>query len=126
MNSLEIEDVETSCTIQKYLNFFEKKASGQSMYSSASVYNTMTVLLGELLTTATWMRNFISQHPNYKQDSVVNDRITYDLMVACDRISKGETCAELTGALRSHTVRDIVTCPISLGTKRKSESEVPA
>ena len=81
----------------------------------------MTALSGELSTTATWMRNFITQHPDYKQDSVVNDRITYDLMVACDRISKGETCAELTGILHSRTVRDIETCP---GTaKRKSESE---
>ena len=81
----------------------------------------MTALLGELSTTATWMRNFITQHPDYKQDSIVNDRITYDLLVACDRISKGETCAELTGSLHSRTIRDIETCP---GTaKRKSQSE---
>jgi len=81
----------------------------------------MIALLGELSTTATWMRNFITCHPDYKQDSVVNDRITYDLLVACDRISKGETCTELTGALHSRTIKDIETCP---GTaKRKSESE---
>jgi len=89
---------------------------------SCSIHHQMlTALLGELSTTATWMRNFITHHPDYKQDSVVNDRITYDLLVACDRISKGETCAELTGALHSRTIRDIETCP---GTaKRKSESE---
>ena len=48
-----------------------------------------------------WMRNFITQHPDYKHDSVVVEKITYDLMVACDEIGKGETCAELTGSLRT-------------------------
>lgn len=58
-------------------------------------------------------------HPDYKQDSIVTERITYDLLDTCDRISRGETCAELTGTLKSRTTKDLGSCP----TKRKSESE---
>jgi glutamate--cysteine ligase catalytic subunit len=44
---------------------------------------------GELLTPATWMRNFVRSHPSYKNDSVVSDDIAYDLMVACKDIGEG-------------------------------------
>lgn len=63
-------------------------------------------------------------HPDYKQDSVVTERITYDLLVTCDRISRGETCAELTGTLKSRTTKDLGSCPTAAQQmKRKSESE---
>lgn len=41
--------------VSQYLNFIEKRASG------------------ELITPATWMRNFIRNHPDYKGDSVLSD-----------------------------------------------------
>ena len=71
-----------------------------------------THLTGELLTTAGWIRNFVMHHPDYKQDSIMTERITYDLLTAYDRISRGETCAELTGTLKSRTTRDLRSCPI--------------
>lgn len=34
---------------------------------------------GELKTLATWQREFITSHPEYKKDSIVTDGIAYDL-----------------------------------------------
>ncbi|GAA5871784.1 hypothetical protein JCM16303_000863 [Sporobolomyces ruberrimus] len=45
---------------------------------------------GSLVTTATWMRNFVRSHPDYKHDSVVSKEINYDLVKAIDKIEKGE------------------------------------
>lgn len=55
-----------------YLEFIEKRASG------------------ELVTPATWMRNYVRNHPSYKGDSVVSDEIAYDLMLACRDIGEGK------------------------------------
>lgn len=41
-------DADTFCSIQQYLNLIQKRASG------------------ELLTTASWIRQFVRQHPSYK------------------------------------------------------------
>ncbi|OQV17458.1 Glutamate--cysteine ligase catalytic subunit [Hypsibius exemplaris] len=65
-------DVDTSCTLLTYLRFIRKKASG------------------DLQTTATWLRNFVEKHPEYKHDSVVSEKINYDLMKACQAIANGE------------------------------------
>ena len=35
------------------------------------------------------MRNFVTSHPDYKKDSVVSDKITYDLTVLADDIVQG-------------------------------------
>ncbi|KAL5493226.1 hypothetical protein EMCRGX_G014373 [Ephydatia muelleri] len=79
-------DVDTRCTVLRYLSFISKKASG------------------ELLTTAGWMRRFICSHPDYKKDSVVSEVITYDLIRTAREISEGYTpCPELTGTLASKT-----------------------
>lgn len=43
-------------------------------------------LLGSLQTPATWIRNFVRSHPDYKHDSVVSQEINYDLMVAVDEM----------------------------------------
>ncbi|KAK7930773.1 hypothetical protein WMY93_007168 [Mugilogobius chulae] len=73
-------DVDTRCTILNYLKLIKKRASG------------------ELMTMAKWMREFVANHPQYKQDSVITDKINYDLMRKCDRIAKGEEqCPELFG-----------------------------
>ena len=45
--------------LNTYLDFIEKRACG------------------ELVTPATWMRNFIRNHGDYKGDSVVSDKIAY-------------------------------------------------
>ncbi|XP_055025770.1 glutamate--cysteine ligase catalytic subunit isoform X2 [Misgurnus anguillicaudatus] len=73
-------DVDTRCTILNYLKLIKKRASG------------------ELMTMAKWMREFVGKHPEYKQDSVITDKINYDLLRKCDRIAKGEErCPELIG-----------------------------
>lgn len=41
---------------------------------------------GELKTEATWIREFVRSHPEYKQDSVVSERINYDLLKAVDEM----------------------------------------
>ncbi|KAM8953058.1 glutamate--cysteine ligase catalytic subunit [Pelodytes ibericus] len=73
-------DVDTRCTILNYLKLIKKRASG------------------ELRTVARWMREFVSNHPDYKQDSVITDKINYDLMVKCNQIANELTsCPELLG-----------------------------
>merc|ERR1719223_204691 len=57
--------------ITLYLDFIEKRA------------------IGVLKTPATWMRNFVRNHPSYEGDSVVSDDIAFDLMVACKEIGEG-------------------------------------
>lgn len=50
------------------------------------------------MTMAKWMREFVAKHPQYKQDSVLTDKINYDLFQKCDKIAKGEEqCPELIG-----------------------------
>ncbi|XP_012941987.1 glutamate--cysteine ligase catalytic subunit [Aplysia californica] len=70
MDSIEI-DVDTRCTILQYLKLISMRASG------------------ELETSASWMRNFVTSHPDYKQDSVVSGGIAYDLLSRVAQISQG-------------------------------------
>jgi glutamate--cysteine ligase catalytic subunit len=50
-------DTITRERLNTYLDFIEKRADG------------------ELVTPATWMRNYVRTHPAYKGDSVVSDEI---------------------------------------------------
>ncbi|KAI8455732.1 glutamate-cysteine ligase catalytic subunit [Phakopsora pachyrhizi] len=43
---------------------------------------------GKLMTTATFIRNFVRTHPDYKNDSIVTDQINYDLIKKMDEIEK--------------------------------------
>ncbi|CAE1240057.1 GCLC [Acanthosepion pharaonis] len=56
-------DVDTRCTVLQYLQLISNRASGK------------------LMTMAQWTRKFVLTHADYKQDSVVNENITYDLLV---------------------------------------------
>ncbi|XP_017056232.1 glutamate--cysteine ligase [Drosophila ficusphila] len=71
LQSMEV-DTDTHCTIEQYLRFIEKRAAG------------------ELITTATWMREQVLSHPDYKQDSVVSERINYDLLKRIQGIQQGK------------------------------------
>ncbi|KAF9924990.1 hypothetical protein FBU30_005154 [Linnemannia zychae] len=71
LNTLNI-DIETRCEISKYLELIKKRANGT------------------LMTAATWTRHFVQNHPDYKQDSVVSERINYDLVKMIEKINKGE------------------------------------
>ncbi|GLB37673.1 putative glutamate-cysteine ligase [Lyophyllum shimeji] len=64
-------DQEASAKIEKYLDLIRRRANGS------------------LQTPATWIRNFVRSHPDYKHDSVVSQKINYDLLVAVDEIERG-------------------------------------
>ncbi|KAF9529245.1 glutamate-cysteine ligase catalytic subunit [Crepidotus variabilis] len=44
---------------------------------------------GKLVTPATWMRNFVRNHPDYEKNSTVSETINYDLLRAVDEIERG-------------------------------------
>ena len=66
-------DVETRCELATYLELISKRASG------------------ELDTTSRWIRNFVAAHPSYKQDSVVDEKVTHDLIEAVIAIGERES-----------------------------------
>ncbi|XP_071857804.1 glutamate--cysteine ligase [Bombus fervidus] len=73
-------DADTHCTVQAYMKFIQKRASG------------------ELLTTAAWLRKEVVSHPEYKNDSVITQRINYDLLKKVQKIVSNEiSCPELLG-----------------------------
>ncbi|XP_076456980.1 glutamate--cysteine ligase catalytic subunit-like [Babylonia areolata] len=71
LNNIEC-DVETRCTVQQYLHLISKRASG------------------ELKTTARWIRDLVAAHPEYKQDSMISEGITYDLLMKFAKVSREE------------------------------------
>ncbi|XP_064143525.1 glutamate--cysteine ligase catalytic subunit isoform X2 [Loxodonta africana] len=74
-------DVDTRCSILNYLKLIKKRASG------------------ELMTVAKWMREFIANHPDYKQDSVITDEMNYSLILKCNQIANELCeCPELLGS----------------------------
>jgi glutamate--cysteine ligase catalytic subunit len=42
------------------------------------------------MTGATWIRQFVQNHPAYKHDSVISQEMNYDLMKTIEKISNGE------------------------------------
>ncbi len=53
---------------------------------------------GELLTTATWIRQFVDSHPDYKHDSYVSDKVTFDLISRVRDFAEGRArCPEIAG-----------------------------
>uniref|UniRef100_A0A7S3JZB8 Glutamate--cysteine ligase n=1 Tax=Aureoumbra lagunensis TaxID=44058 RepID=A0A7S3JZB8_9STRA len=64
-------DPETERIVRGYLDLIVKRASG------------------ELMTAATWMRNFVESHADYQKDSIVQSSIAYDLLMACHEIGVG-------------------------------------
>lgn len=66
------------------------------------------------MTTASWMRHFVTSHPDYHHDSVVSDKVTFDLMKHMKDISEGiAPCPELTGKMASKvpTAYQVLRCP---------------
>lgn len=48
------------------------------------------------MTAARWTREFVMKHPDYKHDSIVTEKINYDLIKACIKITDGEMrCPDL-------------------------------
>jgi glutamate--cysteine ligase catalytic subunit len=71
LNSVNV-DVETRCSLARYLDFIRKRADGT------------------LWTGAKWIRDFVAAHPHYHGDSVVSEKITYDLLRAVREMADKE------------------------------------
>ncbi|XP_047535750.1 glutamate--cysteine ligase catalytic subunit isoform X1 [Vanessa atalanta] len=84
-------DADTHCSVQQYLKLIQRRAAG------------------EIHTMATWMRDFVTNHPEYKKDSVVTEKINYDLLKTAHGIQTGSTAAPtlLGGSTASKTNEDI-------------------
>ncbi|XP_053595167.1 glutamate--cysteine ligase isoform X2 [Microplitis demolitor] len=99
LNSMNV-DVDTHCTVQRYLKLIRKRASG------------------ELMTTAAWIRKEVVNHPEYKKDSVVNEAINYDILKSAYEIQKGvKSCPELLGFCT--TSRTTETIPAAIANAEK-------
>ena len=70
-------DVETRCELARYLDLIRRRASG------------------ELWTATKWMRHFVREHPEYEKDSVVTERMCYDLVKAVETITKDDGNGEV-------------------------------
>ncbi|KAJ8034868.1 Glutamate--cysteine ligase catalytic subunit [Holothuria leucospilota] len=64
-------DDTTSATISRYLQLISDRAAGR------------------VNTIAKWIRNLVAEHPDYKHDSVISERINYDLVKYFSDISNG-------------------------------------
>ncbi|KAK3178490.1 Zn finger-containing GTPase- Activating Protein for ARF [Lepraria neglecta] len=71
LNSVNV-DVETRCELARYLDLISKRASGQ------------------LWTAAKWIRHFVREHEDYRGDSVVSERVNYDLLKVVEEITENE------------------------------------
>eukprot|EP00543_Licmophora_paradoxa_P006555 CAMPEP_0202455790 /NCGR_PEP_ID=MMETSP1360-20130828/13230_1 /ASSEMBLY_ACC=CAM_ASM_000848 /TAXON_ID=515479 /ORGANISM="Licmophora paradoxa, Strain CCMP2313" /LENGTH=914 /DNA_ID=CAMNT_0049075451 /DNA_START=114 /DNA_END=2858 /DNA_ORIENTATION=+ len=97
----------TRARVDLYLDFIEKRATG------------------ELVTPATWMRNFVRTHPDYKGDSVVSDEIAYDLLQTCTDIGLGKLhVPELLGNIKIDLVTAEGAYEVKLESKRAQNDHV--
>ena len=72
------------------------------------------------MTTAMWIRHFLTSHPLYKQDSVVTEEMTFDLIKRMQDISEGVApCPELTGKLISKTPDTYIVLDKACGETKK-------
>jgi len=66
-------EIETSCQIKTYIQIIADRASGK------------------LMTTSSWIRDFVTSHQSYKLDSMVGDDIVADLTREIDSFVHGRT-----------------------------------
>merc|ERR1712187_921073 len=68
---------------------------------------------GDLMTPASWMRQFVASHPYYQHDSQIPESVAHDLMSVAAAIGEGRThCAELLGKFAQETAPN---SPVSTG-----------
>ncbi|KAK6526245.1 hypothetical protein TWF694_004853 [Orbilia ellipsospora] len=70
LNSVNV-DVETRCELARYLDLIRKRSKGTWE------------------TAATWIRNFVRNHPKYEKNSQVNSQVNYDLIKAAETLGNG-------------------------------------
>lgn len=77
-------DVDTYFAIMQYLKLIQKRATG------------------EIMTLAKWMREFVTQHPAYKKDSIVGQEIAYDMLMTMNRLQRKDIhCSERLGSFKA-------------------------
>jgi hypothetical protein len=52
----------------------------------SSFPSAIKIVAGTYMTTAAWIRNFVRTHPRYCFDSIIDEQVGYDLMVAVDKM----------------------------------------
>ena len=92
--------------VSKYLELIRKRA------------------LGELKTPATWMRDFVMAHPEYKKDSFISEGIAHDLMMACKDIGEGRRHEPtLTGDVVIEPIDSLSAYDVKLDSKRLTNKQ---
>ena len=73
--------------------------------NSLLIIKIFSIKIGQLLTNAMWMRQFVCNHPLYCHDSVVNEQIQYDLMWLIQQMANDEKSIPLIrpSNMKSHT-----------------------
>lgn len=98
-------DTATMKTITNYLDFIVARASG------------------ELMTPATWMRKFVREHPDYKGDSIISQKVAADLLSKCHRIGLGlEHVPELHGDFLMAPIQTKDAYAVDMGESRRRHS----
>jgi len=70
-------DKNTSEVLENYLTLLSMRANSQ------------------LKTNAQWTRDFVHSHPDYKEDSIISEKIAFDLLSAIDKISSNNSWEEI-------------------------------
>lgn len=83
LDTLDVDD-KALVKIENYLDLIRRRANGTFPF----ILLLLSCLFdsGSLQTPATWIRNFVRSHPDYKYDSVVSQETNYDLLVAIDEM----------------------------------------
>ncbi|OLY83270.1 Glutamate-cysteine ligase catalytic subunit [Smittium mucronatum] len=66
-------DIVTMCKLNKYLELIKLRSTG------------------DLKTNARYFRDFVMNHPDYKNDSVVSEKIVFDLLSKCSELTDSNT-----------------------------------
>eukprot|EP01125_Pyxidicula_operculata_P007992 TRINITY_DN2694_c0_g2_i1.p1 TRINITY_DN2694_c0_g2~~TRINITY_DN2694_c0_g2_i1.p1 ORF type:complete len:112 (-),score=15.69 TRINITY_DN2694_c0_g2_i1:269-604(-) len=85
--------------VKTYIHNHEPTKKDENFESSNQLMNKYFELIssrasGKLSTTATWIRNFVKNHPDYQKDSVITPTIAYDLCKTSIAIEKKQTKVE--------------------------------
>lgn len=98
-------DADTRFTIEQYLLLISKRAAGNSVSVSPSPSLLLLCPSGTLLTNASWIRQFVNEHPSYQHDSVISEEIQYDLVRKMEQIANDrEDCPQVKPqSMHTHT-----------------------
>lgn len=90
------------CKLDGYFQLLRRRASGKnSGYGyKAIMWYLWCCDVGDLVTRAQWIRQFVMEHPDYKHDAKLPDSTHYDLMRAMSLLSAAG--GDTNGTLATH------------------------